>query len=202
MPVFGKTLTAELAEKSCRERRENEDTFKRLAGPGELLLRPATVIRGGHAAGSVLEEGGVRLDEILLLFGHIFERMNRVGGADWDAGAAVNAAFGIHVHLSGGFEARLVGLGVNAIGGADLDTERIFDAGISNYVSHDESFSWNEHSLRKECKKRGTGEAVILVTGCCAWRKEKSLKVSRFQGQYRNRKNWKMTGRRADFCMM
>jgi hypothetical protein len=105
----------------------------------------------------VREEGGVLVDEILLLFGHIFERVNRVGGTDWDTGAAVNAAFRIHVHLSGGFEGRLVGLGVDAIGGADVDAERIFDAGISDYISHDEWFSWNEHSLRNECKKRGAG---------------------------------------------
>jgi len=128
----------------------------------------------------VREEGGVLLDEILLLFGHIFERVNRVGGADWDTGAAVNAAFGIHVHLSGGFEARLVGLGMNAIGRTDVDAERIFDAGVSNYIGHDEWFSWNEHSLRNEFKKRGAGKAVILVTGCCA--REKVSKASRFQG--------------------
>jgi hypothetical protein len=126
----------------------------------------------------VREEGGVLFDEILLLFGHIFERVNRVGRADWDTGAAVNAAFGIDVHLSGGFEAGLVGLGVNAIGGADVDAERIFDAGISDYISHDEWFS-REHSLRNECKKRGAGEAVILVTGRCA--REKGRRVSRFQ---------------------
>ena len=97
----------------------------------------------------MLEKDGVFLDEIFLVFGHVFERVNRVGSADWNTGAAVNAAFGIHVHLSGGFEARLVGLGVDAIGGANLDTQRIFDAGISDYISHDESVSWNEPSLKK-----------------------------------------------------
>lgn len=160
----------------------------------------------------MLVEGGVFLDEILLLFGNIFERMNRVGGAGWDTSAAVNAAFGIYIHLSGGFEAGLVGLGVNAIGGADLDTERIFDAGISDYISHDESFSWNEHSLRKECKKRGAGEAVMLVTGCCA--REKAGEVSKFQSFRVSRwwvglepwnlgAAWKMGGKRKPaFCMM
>jgi hypothetical protein len=144
----------------------------------------------------VLEEGGVRLDEFLFLFGHIFERMNRVGGADWDTSAAVNAAFGIYIHLSGGFEARLVGLGVNAIGGANLDTERIFNAGISDYISHDESFSWNEHSLRNECKKRGAGEAVILVTGRCAREKVsrfQSLKVSRTKQNRELEDDWRIS---------
>jgi hypothetical protein len=129
----------------------------------------------------VLEERRILLDEFLFFFGHIFEHVNRVGGADWDTSTTVNAAFGIYIHLSGGFEARLVGLGVNAIGGANLDTERVFNAGISNYISHDESFSWNEHSLRNECKKRGGGEAVILVTGCCARGKFQDFKVSRLQ---------------------
>ena len=37
-----------------------------------------------------------------------------------------------------------VRLGMDAIGGADFDAERIFNARIGNDVSHDESVSWNE----------------------------------------------------------
>src|SRR5215471_441088 len=93
----------------------------------------------------LLEERGVLLDELFLVLGHIFERMNRVGGAGRNACAAINAALGINVHLRSGFETRLVLLGMNAIGWADLNTKGIFNAGISNYVGHDESISWNEH---------------------------------------------------------
>jgi hypothetical protein len=72
--------------------------------------------------------------------------VDRIGRARRNASAAVNAALGIDIHLGRSFEAGLVLLGMNAIGGADLDTEGIFNAGISNYISHDESIStWNEH---------------------------------------------------------
>jgi hypothetical protein len=43
--------------------------------------------------------------------------------------------------LSGGFKLGLVLLGVDAIGGANLDAQGVFDAGISDYISHDESIS-------------------------------------------------------------
>jgi hypothetical protein len=93
----------------------------------------------------MLIKGRVLLDELFLVFGHILERVNRLGGAGWDAGSAVDATFGIHIHLSGGFETGLVLLGMNTVGWADLDTEGVFDTGISNYISHDEWVSaWNE----------------------------------------------------------
>src|SRR6476646_5980273 len=91
---------------------------------------------------SVLEECCVLLDEVLLLLGHILQRMDRIRGACRNAGAAVDASLGIDIHLSCGFEAGLVRFGVNAIGRANLNTEGVFDAGISNYISHDESVSW------------------------------------------------------------
>lgn len=89
----------------------------------------------------MLEEGGVLLDELFLLLGHIFEGVNRVGGAGRNTGAAVDAAFGIHIHLSGRLVAGLVLLGVDAIGGANLNAEGVLNAVISNDVGHDESIS-------------------------------------------------------------
>jgi hypothetical protein len=89
----------------------------------------------------MLVEGLVLLDEFLLVVRYIIKRMDRVGRTDRYAGAAVNAALGIDIHLSRGFEARLVLLGMNAIGGANVDTKRILNARISNYISHDEWIS-------------------------------------------------------------
>jgi hypothetical protein len=43
--------------------------------------------------------------------------------------------------LSGGFKTRLVLLGMDAIGRADLDAERVFDASVGDYIGHDESIS-------------------------------------------------------------
>jgi len=54
--------------------------------------------------------------------------MDRVGGASRDAGTAVNATFRINVHLGGSLKGRLVLLGMDAVGGADLNTEGVFDA--------------------------------------------------------------------------
>jgi len=87
----------------------------------------------------------VLFDEFLLVFGHIFERLNRIGGASWNASSTVDTAFGIHVHLSGGFKAGLVLLGVNTVSWADINAKRVFDAGIIDYIGHGESVSWNEH---------------------------------------------------------
>lgn len=99
---------------------------------------------------SVLKECCVLLDEVLLLLGHILQRMDRIRGACRNAGAAVDASLGIDIHLSCGLEAGFVRFGVNAIGRANLNTEGVFDAGISNYISHDESVSWMSTSLAQE----------------------------------------------------
>jgi hypothetical protein len=53
----------------------------------------------------------------------------------------VDAPFRIDVPLGRGFEAGLVLLGMNAVGWANLSTEGVFDIGIGNDVSHDESVS-------------------------------------------------------------
>jgi hypothetical protein len=83
----------------------------------------------------------VFLDEVPLIFWHIVQRVDCVGGTGWDASAAIDAALGINVHLGGSLEGGLVLLGMDAIRWANLNTEGIFDAGISNYISHDGSVS-------------------------------------------------------------
>ncbi len=76
----------------------------------------------------MLEIGGVSLDECFLVVGDIFEGVNRIGTAGRYAGATVDAALGIDVHLSRSLEAGLVLLRVYTVGRADLDAERVFYA--------------------------------------------------------------------------
>ena len=105
----------------------------------------------------LLVVGSVPLDEFLLVFGHIFERMDRVGGANRNTGAAIDAAIGIYVHLGRGFELRLVLLRMNAVRGAHVDAEGVFNAGIGNYIGHDESVSWNERFRLSQDQSREGG---------------------------------------------
>lgn len=65
--------------------------------------------------------------------------MNRVRGADWETGAAVDAFCGVYVHLGRGLKFWFIQFGMNAIGGADVDAESVFYAGVGNYVGHGES---------------------------------------------------------------
>src|SRR5579885_1074531 len=90
---------------------------------------------------------GVLLDEFLLIVRYVLERMNRIGRAGGHAGATIDAAFRIHVHLGGGLKAGFLGLGMDAIGGADFNTKGVLDAGIGNYIGHDESISADGMSL-------------------------------------------------------
>lgn len=83
----------------------------------------------------------VLLDEFLLLVRNVFERVNRVRRAGWDTGTTVDAALGIDVHLGGRLVAGLVLLGMDAVCWANLNTEGVFDAVISNYISHVDQFS-------------------------------------------------------------
>src|SRR4051812_12013282 len=95
----------------------------------------------GVAIRSMREEGRVFLDEFLLVFRDILQGVNRVGSASRNTGAAVNATLGIDKHLSRSFKAGFVLLRVDAVGWANVDAKRIFDARISNYISHGESIS-------------------------------------------------------------
>jgi hypothetical protein len=111
---------------------------------GSIFVRRPARMRVAVESGLLLIERGVLLDKFLLLFGHVFNGVNRVRGASGNAGAAVDAALRIDIHLSRGFELRFILLGMDAICGADLDAERVFNAGISNYIGHDESISTME----------------------------------------------------------
>lgn len=64
--------------------------------------------------------------------------MNRVGGANGHAGTAVDATLWVNVELSHRFEFWFILLGMNTVGRAYIHSEEIFDAGVGNYISHDE----------------------------------------------------------------
>lgn len=77
----------------------------------------------------LFEIRGVLLDEFLLVLWYVLKGMDRVGGASRHtdtADTAVNTAFRINVHLSGSLKARLVLLGMDAIGWAGLNAEESF----------------------------------------------------------------------------
>ena len=93
---------------------------------------------------SVLIVGRVLLDEVLLILRHIVEGMDRIGGAGGNTSATINTALRVHIHLSRRFKAGLVLLGVYAIGGTDLDAERILDASVTKHAGHDEFNLQNE----------------------------------------------------------
>lgn len=78
----------------------------------------------------------VLIRERLQLLRQIFERHDRIRSAHRHAGAAVNTAFGIDIHLGCGLKLLLVLLRMNTVGGANVSTELVFNAGISNYISH------------------------------------------------------------------
>jgi hypothetical protein len=109
-----------------------------------LISRRASVeglIPRSYLGRSVLVVGCVLLDKFLFVFWHVFKSMNSVGAAGRNAGTAVDAALGIDIHLSRSFELGFVLLGMDAVGGANFDTERVFNAAIGDYVGHDESIS-------------------------------------------------------------
>src|SRR3954451_13032861 len=125
---------------------------RRATDTGWLTLRPlpgsCNPSARVNSSGLVLEEIRVLFDELLLIFRNIFERVDRVGSASRNACATVDASLGIYIHLTRGFEAGLIRLGMDAIGRANLNAEGVFNAGISYYVGHDESVSWNEYFTR------------------------------------------------------
>jgi hypothetical protein len=89
-------------------------------------------------ASLVLKEGGVFLDEGLFVLGDVVYGVDRIRGADRDAGAAVDTLHRIDKELSRRFEAGFILLGMDAVGGANIDAEGILDAGIGDYIGHDE----------------------------------------------------------------
>ena len=75
----------------------------------------------------VREKRGVLLDEWLLIFRQIVDRLDRIRSADRYARATVNTTVGIDIHLRGRLESRFILLGVDAVRGADIYAQRVFD---------------------------------------------------------------------------
>jgi hypothetical protein len=88
--------------------------------------------------GSVLEKGGVGFDKRLFIFGDIIDCENRIRGAGGNAGTTVDTFRWVDEELSRRFEAGLILFRMDAVGGANVDAERILDTGIGDYVGHDE----------------------------------------------------------------
>jgi hypothetical protein len=75
---------------------------------------------------------------LFFFFRNVIDGKHCIRGANRDACAAIDALDGIDKELARGFEAGFVLLGMNAICGAHVDAEGIFDAGIGDYISHGE----------------------------------------------------------------
>src|SRR4051794_14320613 len=117
--------TVPLLNDVTRRKRGQDIDPCRTAGQGWFTLRP---LPGSciptdrlNCSGLVLEEIRVLFDELLLIFRNIFERVDRVGSASRNACATVDASLGIYIHLTRGFEAGLIRLGMDAIGRANLN---------------------------------------------------------------------------------
>ncbi len=82
-------------------------------------------------------ERRILVNEFLLVFGHVVERMDRVRRAHRDARATIDASIRVNIHLRGLVECRLIFLGMDAVGRTNIRAQRIFDTGIGNYVCHD-----------------------------------------------------------------
>lgn len=78
--------------------------------------------------------------EMFLIFRQIIDRVNRVGSASRHAGSAIDAAVGLDVQLSCRFKLGIVFFRMNAVGGADVNTKKIFDTRVGDHISHDEVF--------------------------------------------------------------
>jgi hypothetical protein len=80
--------------------------------------------------------GGVFFQELLLIFRQLLGHKDRVRCASGDTCSAIDATFGIDVKLGGRLELGLILLGVDAVGGTDLDAKLVFDARIGDYIRH------------------------------------------------------------------
>jgi hypothetical protein len=89
----------------------------------------------------MLVKGGIFLNEIFLVLGNIVDGMNRVGGASRNT--VRHSRYNPRdPHTSEWrLRNRVRPAGMDAIGRADLDAKGILDAGISDYIGHDESIS-------------------------------------------------------------
>jgi hypothetical protein len=102
--------------------------------PSSYLLRASEI----KAQSSVFEESSVLLDERLFVLRNVVESMDGIRGAGRDARAAVDALHRFNKKLSRFFETGFILLGMDAISGANIDAKGILDAGIGDYIGHDE----------------------------------------------------------------
>jgi hypothetical protein len=122
-----------------------------------MLLTPPPDPNEGRRI-SVLKISSVLFDEWLFVFGNVVDREHRIRCTRGNARAAVDALRWVDKELSRFFEAGFILLGMDAIGGADIDAEGILDAGIGNYMGHDEYLRneiWVLVSLENQCRSGG-----------------------------------------------
>jgi hypothetical protein len=112
------------------------------------------------------EECRVLGREMLEFVGQFIDGVNGVGGADRHAGSAIDAAVGLHIELSGGFELGLIFFRMNAVRGADVYAKEVLDAGVGDHIGHDEIFLRHELESCDPAELQGTGgRAERTVTG-------------------------------------
>lgn len=88
---------------------------------------------------SAFEVGRIGFDKLLFVLRDIVDGKDRIRGAGGNTRAAVDALRWVNKKLFRFLETGLILLGVNAVGGTNIDTEGILDAGVGNYIGHDES---------------------------------------------------------------
>ena len=83
---------------------------------------------------------GVDFREPRQVWRQFVQNENRIGGANRDARAAIDAIVGAHVQLWSRLKRGFILLGVDAIDRAGLYAQFVFGASIGNYVCHKRRF--------------------------------------------------------------
>jgi hypothetical protein len=83
-----------------------------------------------------IEKLRIDVGKLLKVFRKIVNRLDGIGGTDGHAGAAIDASGGVNIELGGDVKGRLVLFGVNAVRGADVHAEKVFDTSAGDYISH------------------------------------------------------------------
>src|SRR5579862_4512559 len=84
----------------------------------------------------LVEERRVQLSNLLAIVWKIFDRHDRIRCAHRNTGSAINTSFRIDKELRRCFELRLITLGVDAVRGTHVHTQRVLDTRIGDYVGH------------------------------------------------------------------
>src|ERR1035441_7289378 len=71
-----------------------------------------------------------------VLFRQLVQHENRIGGANRDASAAIDAFVRVNIQLRRIGETSLILLGVDAVHWAGLHTQLILSTRVRNYISH------------------------------------------------------------------